>query len=193
MLWYIGKTLQDMCLCHLDTSVSVCTSSVLDSEHVFIHTLLLDQSLSFDISYLSFFLLFSLPLQVCRPMAHTDQEDVSCVQTARHSKQPRALRVRIRGGNWRTRGGRRNRGRGGLRAHSSASALQPGVPLRESRGLFGYHHHHHCPVPRLARTLRLSHPGLWRLLLPPGGHGLRQWRYGRGQAPQWWRHCSAHW
>lgn len=140
-----------------------------------------------------FFLLFSLPLQVCRPVAHTDQEDVSCVQTARHSEQPRALRVRVWGGNWRTRRGRRNGGRSRLRAHSSASALQPGVPHREPGGLFSHHHHHYCPVPRLPRTLRLTHPGLRRLPLPPGGHGLRQrWRR-RGQAPHWRWHRSAHW
>lgn len=36
-------------------------------------------------------LFFSLPLQVCGPLAHTDQEDVSCVQTARHSEQHGAL------------------------------------------------------------------------------------------------------
>lgn len=38
-----------------------------------------------------FFFFSSVPLQMRRPMAHQDQKDVSCVQTARHSEKPRAL------------------------------------------------------------------------------------------------------
>lgn len=32
----------------------------------------------------------SIPLQMRRPVAHQEQEDVPCVQTARHTEKPRA-------------------------------------------------------------------------------------------------------
>lgn len=147
----------------------------------------------FFISFLKQFLLFSLSLQMCRPMAHTDQEDVSSVQTARYPQQPWAVRVWVWDRNWRTWRGRRSRGWRRLGAHSSASTLQPGVTHRKPWGLFSHHHYNYRPVPHLPCTLQLTHPRLWRLLLTGGGHRLRKWWHRRGQAPLWWWHSSAHW
>lgn len=141
-------------------------------------------------SLLKFVLLFSLPLPLCGPVAHTNQKDMSCVQTACHSEQPRALRVRVRRGKWRTRAG--GRSREGFWAHSAASTVQPGISFRYSRHLFRHHKHHSCSVPHFPSTLRLAHPGWWTLLLPRGGNRLWEWRCRRGQATHWWRHCSAH-
>lgn len=73
-----------------------CLGGVLYTRHTIIysHSILfklalftLDRHRSF-ISFINVFVFFSLPLQVCGPVAHADQEDVSSVQTARHPEQP---------------------------------------------------------------------------------------------------------
>lgn len=132
----------------------------------------------------------SLPLQVCGSVAHTDQEDMSSVQTAGHPEQPGTLRVRFWGGDQRTWRRRRNRRRYRLWAHPSPSTFQPWIAIGQPGGVRG--HHHHCPVPRLPRTPWLTYLWLWRLLLPRGGHRLREWRRWRAP-PHWWWHRWVNW
>lgn len=141
-----------------------------------------------------FWVFFSIPLQMRRPVAHQDQKDVSCVQTARHSEKPRALWLRIRTGEWTAWWWGGGRGRRTVWAHTPPPALQSWFPIRDSGGLF-IHHHYYCPVSGLPSTLRLTRPRLRRLRrlpLPTGGHRLRERWPRRRQAPLWWRHCTAY-
>lgn len=145
-------------------------------------------------SWLVSMLSFSLPLQVRGPLAHTEQEDVPCLQTTGHSEKPRAVRVRVWGWQWRTWWGGGFRRWGGLWTHPPAASLQPRLPIHQPRGLFihHHHHHHHCPVPGFPCTLGVPNPGLWRLPLPRGGLGLGLDRRGRREAPLWRRHGTTH-